>query len=1059
MTVLRVILVDGQIESEAEAGCVTPTAIQIQCDNPDNYNDTFHMSYAVSQSAMIVHNEYELQKFYDAECLTPIGEKQCVILSAQNQEFPVSVDANAHYYLRVQGITKLQDGELRGNELVLEVDTRPATAMASILGDGRTVGETTYYNHDIWINVQGFGRNFRLNRLLEANPVAGVSMTGKDDVASGVIAKEGSYEIRFSHFLDAIGHEITIDNSAQIKNVILDKTKPILQVSLPKDVLNYEGDSCQYMKMAGHKKQVITIEAKDSHLDEESVEIKLDGKRMELSKIADGVWVGEIDQGRYHSIQALCHDYAGNMSSWNCNQEMVVDYEAPSGRLVIEQVENPEKAQYLNKSSEASITKVDDNLSGIASVAFYKSGVGAVDPELITRWREQKSILLGKNEKVVVYAKIKDKCGNEFICHSGQLCYDSEKPWIQVDEVAPERAKIYNKDIELKIEVSDPLCNNMNSGVKQSSYEIIKIQGEDRIETDSGSFKETKELRIDARKNNCNRVLLQIHSWDNCGNQRTFHREYAIDRDKPQIQIEFSDTLGRAGRYFRDNRHAMVLIKERNLLEESIQISDGAVKNMKKTEDELYAVEVEFSKEKCYGLEVSCEDIAGNRSVKKVKPFLIDKTKPQIKFSQQENGYTCGFVKGTIQVKDRNVPFNTLPNKMSLGRNRTYRLYWTKKDDSYYANYVLKQDGQYQPSLTVEDLSGNITEKRVKPFVIDTKSPGIQILGVKNHMATNQKVVAPIVQITDEHIDKRRLLVSLSGAKQGNIQKWQVQRKIHIDNLKQDDIYTLSVKAYDKANNLAQRQVVFSINRKGSTYHLSAEASKLEGAYLKSVSEISLQEINLSKVPEDKAEIIIMRNNQETTLSYKDYEREETMTKEGWCEYTYRIHERYLQEEGAYHIGIRSRDEVNNQKNSLSDHQVGLRFVVDHTAPQGIFLNTKSKENIYQQKHNIIMKIDDSMGVESIAVYLDNCKIPFAKKDNLVSFQVNQKNERQNVRVVASDKAGNQSEFLLEHILVTTNVWQQAKSYIILFSMLLGVLIGCVIIYHKVSQGRKNSAK
>ena len=156
---------------------------------------------------------------------------------------------------------------------------------------------------------------------------------------------------------------------------------------------------------------------------------------------------------------------------------------------------------------------------------------------------------------------------------------------------------------------------------------------------------------------------------------------------------------------------------------------------------------------------------------------------------------------------------------------------WRRDGDKNIATIYYNRDGQYTFDIDYTDKAGNVmSDFKQQEFYIDTTKPEIEIVGVKKNSANAGEVV-PIVQASDTNYDADKFNITLTGSRRGSVAlngKKSSQNNGEIftfaDMKKQkvnDDVYTIHASITDKAGNSSETELVYSVNRFGSTYQLS----------------------------------------------------------------------------------------------------------------------------------------------------------------------------------------------------------------------------------------------
>ena len=1081
---------------------VTPGAIELQCENKEDYRKNLKFYYRVvaedvKDSAQI---QYEYQYFSDEDCQHECCPLERGKLTEENGNFLIELKKNLFAFCKVT-VFASWEGEttILSKSCVIPVDTRPGRAVLSVSQEKRQENGIRYYSSPVKITITGSGKNFDLKSLLSTQPVSGIYLMKQGEQATGWLSEEGRYGLDFMPFSDMFGQSVLIENPDGIGNLVIDKSEPVIRVQYPEHGCKFPGNKVTYFsKTREGKKQVIRIIVTDKNLDQNSFVLKLNGRaEREVSCIQKGntcEFRYELPEGVYDNCYIWCQDKAGNSTSfYDEEMNMAVDYTKPKGTLTVKGIKNPKENQILSGESRAFITNCEDNLSGIAACYLYKS---EREDELfsdIKNWEEASSVSLGPDERAVIYMKITDKAGNEAYSKTGVLLYDTTKPVIHVEKQRIKKAVPesgwYSSDILLHIKVEDPFEGNAQSKLKKISYEVTSMQEGICVVTQSGNLKEDDDLRILAKENSSEKVRLSITAVDCAGNQKSIHKEFRIDCEKPEIKLLYHDSgKERKNRkhYYSKKRRATIRVIEKNPDFSKIRItgtnsffSDKGKERQPvfhKSAADTYEAKVAFEKDGEYQFCITCQDKAGNISNAVKDKFVIDTKPPEIAFvcrqspvpfRKKDNSSTKKNIRyyhtpvsGRLYIRDINIRKYTLPQYIRVGRRKKKYLQWKGHDGEYIAKLNFETDGMYQLNFYCEDLAGNKAEIADVGFIVDQTKPLIKIAGVEEGQASNQKRISPAIHILDKNLDKKTVKYKLEGTSRGKVESGEGGSKFQIPNLKEDDIYCLTVQAADLAGNRVKKVCEFSVNRKGSSYGLSKETALLDGKSRRSSINISLREVNVSRVTSADTVIHIFRNNEETLLTKGMFTRKTVKNEKGWNEYCYEIDKSYFEKEGTYHVGICSKDTINSKKNSMFEKDSSqLRFIIDKTAPVCYFMNIKNGDEIYHEKADLAIRCQDNVKIVRAVININGKEKEIMTGKNLKNAGLDSENgevqkvrlpesiHRQNVKVVLYDEAGNRGEAELKDILVTANPFIRWR--ILIGVLLAGLLFGITLLQDK----------
>lgn len=299
-----------------------------------------------------------------------------------------------------------------------------------------------------------------------------------------------------------------------------------------------------------------------------------------------------------------------------------------------------------------------------------------------------------------------------------------------------------------------------------------------------------------------------------------------------------------------------------------------------------------------------------------------------------------------------------------------------------------------------------------------------------------------------------------------------------IEAIKENDgIYTISITAQDYAGQSVSLipEMVISLNRFGSTfmtddsYTSNFLNSGVNGqSYNQSVdNKLVIKEINPNRVWADSAKtqegssITLSVNGNSIVLKYGvDYTV--TVTENGtgdnkWYVYTYEIDPSVFYEngelvDGKYTILLYGEDEAGNvntneanaygniQVNGNGEYTGKVEFTLDHMAPVIAVTGIEERETYDAAFQRMQITISDSSPT-GIDVYLDevlveqfdslvgltedNVWVAYDAESGNYVVNITEQTHRQSVRIVATDAAGNSSEYQVNEFLITTKTFVQ----------------------------------
>lgn len=766
---------------------------------------------------------------------------------------------------------------------------------------------------------------------------------------------------------------------------------------------------------------------------------------------------------------------------------------------------------YWSNVSIAVSIDTDDVTSPIQSVEYAKyvsitpeEYTQALDPtEEITAWNtvnndDLKAVLdildVTENEQFVVYFKVTDMAGNVSYFSTGGLIVDKDrveemtKPVITITTPGKE---YYNGDVNLSVDVYDPIVGNREdsevsstySGIKSVTYTVKNMGSESQtgalieefsiknpIQEDLWQKINTQNILVDSSKNNSNDVVVAVTAFDNAGNVSTATVNLKIDITAPTISVSYDNNNAENGTYFNADRTATIVVTERNFNASNVNVTlkntDGIIPTVNgwtKSEgsgngdDTTWTATVNYVADGDYTFAVSCSDQAGNASAGTTyngtapTEFTIDQTKPVVKVSYDNNSvknerYFNKDRVATVEITEHNFDVNRVDFTQTAALDGEKidipEATWTHSGDVHTAKIVYDTDGDYTFDVSVEDMVSNKsgaadygTSKAPKSFTLDKTIKTPVITGVKDGKAYQDEVI-PGISFTDVNYDSYeiQLLRTRKDEKDVDVTEefiGEIEEELQggsgtFDTFgkipENDGIYTLIVKMTDKAGNEKTKTVVFTVNRFGSVYTYSDYLISLiqdGGIYANAIIEdLVICEFNPDRLVEESLVIEITRDGKpledvifEVTPVIND---KVEVGESGWFEYQYTISKDNFLADGIYKISVSSEDATGNQPENDNFEDMGIQFKVDSTCPE--ITSVVGLEESIINAHEVTVKYDifDTIGLKSIAVYVDGAQVgdlitDFSADQNNYSgsFVIGEKSSQQTVQLVVEDLAGN----------------------------------------------------
>lgn len=729
------------------------------------------------------------------------------------------------------------------------------------------------------------------------------------------------------------------------------------------------------------------------------------------------------------------------------------------------------------------------------------------------------------NQQLVVYLKITDMAGNVTYLSTNGLVVDNERP--HEEFTAPEivrvsgltNNKIYNGDVSVEVSANDPVVNGVYSGLKQVTYTVYN--GEDvtqhnKLYSWNGKeapckSKEGMGFTVDAEKNNSNDVRILLTAEDNAGNVTSMEYSIKIDITKPIIDIEYDKNAADSGTFFRESRRANVTVKERNFDPAAVQVSikntDGTVPTISKwsktdgngnMDNTQWEATIEYTAEGDYTFAIACTDQAGNPNEPvhyadgTVAPtaFTIDKTRPTISVTYDNNSALNGNYynanrTATVVVTEHNFDasrVNIALRATDDGADIALPTVsgWTSSGDRHTATIAYQRDGLYTFDIDVTDKAGNTSaDFTEQTFYVDTTAPTLEITGIADHSANSGDII-PVVSYSDTNYDDAQVSITLTGAMRKGVAldgSYADQHNGKVFTFKNfakekevDDIYTLAATLTDKAGNTTEKTILFSVNRFGSTYALSAATEQLNGSYVQAPQDVVVTETNPDAL--QNIRITLFKNNQTIILQEgTDYRIEVRGGNGQWYEYIYTVLAKNFADDGVYRLTFYSEDAAGNiAENTLDTKKQEIGFGVDKTKPNMVVTNLESDTTYPLENLTVSLSAGDNLLLQSVVVYLDDYSKAYKTwtAEEVAAIVANQgeftfdipgdSTGAHQVKIVCTDAAGNEQTEEITNFYVTTNLFVRYYNNKPLFfgSIAAVVVIAGVVIALAAGKKKKN---
>ena len=641
----------------------------------------------------------------------------------------------------------------------------------------------------------------------------------------------------------------------------------------------------------------------------------------------------------------------------------------------------------------------------------------------------------------------------------------------------------YNTDITFNLKLEDPysglqsykyLAGSTISGSRNYADEAgddLKAEKKKNV-----TYKYSENFTIPASKNNLNNVSVEASFIDNAGHQKEVSQKYNIDITVPTIEVTYDNNSPSNEKYYQANRTATIVITERNFDQNDVIVSitntDGVIPAISgwttsgSGDGTKHTATVTFAADGDYTFTVAFQDKAGNKAeYSRVDEFTIDKTLPTYSVSYDNNtslngNYFAETRTATIDILEHNFDsslVNVFVTKDGVAGGATISG-WSRQGDHNIATVSYLSDGEYTFMIQGVDQADNAMETYVLDhFVIDTEMPAVSITNIEN-MSANNGLVQPIIHYSDINSvgeADSAIEISIIGVNNGEVSVGNVVTRtengyeITINDFEHtqimDDIYTMTVKVYDLAGNSSEQEIIFSVNRFGSTYeYIGSTKDLVDNYYTKEEQHIIVREINVDTL-EFKEITCNLNGSLNTLVEGEDFTVEESGSDVSWKSYTYTIDKENFVNEGAYTLTIYSEDRAEN----ISDNNTKgkkVEFVVDKTAPSIVLSGIKNDGQYRAESHEITIDVTDNIRLAALNVNAGESEYKFKEEDlenGRTTILLKSGSDWQDLVIVARDAAGNESVVKDIRYLISSNFLIQFMAYKPLFY---GSIIGLVVI-------------
>lgn len=886
-----------------------------------------------------------------------------------------------------------------------------------------------------------------------------ILLDSNDNVVS---RNKGTFELStgeyFIKVVDELGNEsekVSLQELLGLSSnrIVVDTTTPSINCNRPSGDINgwFANDVIYNVNLKddiGIEKAKVFINGKevDNYTSNTSnvfsVNLKADTSKVDITK-----------DGSY-SIKVVVEDTAENSKEWS--DTIYIDRTAPVVNKFVIQAEGYKEGAtidgsdkygfYIQGSTDVEVHVSDDGASSGMNYIYYtlKDRNGVIKQDKVSIKGGVANIHLPEDFKGFISAYAVDNVGNKgkenrpdgIISESSNVHVNTSKVDINLPktEYADNSGYyLYSGDVTAKAIIKDTTSGirEIKWGTDEDTHGVVNIDNDGNITGDSASIiSKDKNIVVNLEKalnvaKNKNSINVWVEVTDRVGHVSKNNRVISIDKDNPIISVDYDGY--KDSNYYNTNRTATVTIKERNFKASDVRIggNPGSQSGWKNVGENTWSNTIIFNKDGEYAWSVGYTDLAGNKgNTYSSEKFVIDKTNPVVEVSFDNNNVENGnYYKNsrvaTIKVHEKN--FNE--NLVKVSTKGTVSG-WSHKGNIHTATVSFDKDGEYDLSVVATDLAGNVSNTfNSGKFIVDKTKPTISVTGVQNGISY-KKNNSFVVKVGDTYIDTKRSSVTLKGRVNGNIKlKGEFNEKTGEftfegvpKDKKFDDLYTLKVVVYDKAGNVSEKNISFSINRYGSSYSFSDKG--LLGSIINKQKDITIEEVSVDRLNKNEAKVVVIRDGEEIEVDRKYISIEESGGVDGPWVYRYSISKEAFNKDGKYLIQIYSKAMDGTGNSSLSQE---YSFILDTTKPEILISGVEDSESYNAVSKKVTIDVRDISGVKEILVLLNGKELDVNKENGLFYVTIDENTKEQNLVVKVVDRAGNENYVEVKDFLITSS--------------------------------------
>ena len=513
--------------------------------------------------------------------------------------------------------------------------------------------------------------------------------------------------------------------------------------------------------------------------------------------------------------------------------------------------------------------------------------------------------------------------------------------------------------------------------------------------------------------NDSGSFTVNVEVTDNSGNVSNIERAYRIDLDRPNLTLSGID----AGKHYREAPTLSVSSDDRYGKESGHVITVNVTRDGTSIYTESFSGEKSvsvspFTGDGDYKITVSAVDAAGNASESKEISFSKDSTAPVISISGVEEGrYYSNPAQPQIAIDERY--YSSASAELSLTKElngviTSIPLDFVFSGETSVLQRSLSDTGLYTLKVNARDESGNVADQKSISFYVDTVAPKLTISGIESAVYNYEDVVAPFITYEDDYLDGMTFSITKKGENwKNNLSFNEEPGKLTFTDFSKvkinDGSYVLTVSVKDKAGNVSEETIPFTVNRFGSYFKYDKGVESINGKHVNSVnSDLVIYEYNVTPLKDSRKDIRLDGKSIEgATQSILGTEED------GYICTKHIFKKENFEKEGVYEINIISEDSSGNKMESQAENGI-VKFIVDRTAPT---IHISGLER-YMNASNAtaVIRVSDGLSLDNeVSVYVNGTLVDAVETENGLEVPIGVGNN-QEIKVVARDAAGNETE-------------------------------------------------